>query len=236
MKKQSLFVRVLLAASPVLLALFFSTVMLLLAGANPLEAYGNILSGAFESTRKLADVAVAAVPLLLCAAGMLITFAAGMWNIGVEGQMVAGALMTTWLVRSINAPSYVVLPLSVLAGMLGGAVWGGLVGLLRTYGKVNEIFGGLGLNYVSIALTNYLILGPWKASQGATMSGTEPFPPAAWMPLLGSTRMSLVTLCLAVIAIVAVYFTLRDTRWGLELKATGLNAKAAQRCGVATLS
>jgi general nucleoside transport system permease protein len=219
---------------PVLLALVFTTVFLILAGANPLEAYGNILSGALGSPQKLADVAVAGVPLLLCAAGMLVTFAAGLWNIGVEGQMVAGALMTTWLIEAVHAPAYVILPLSVVAGMLGGALWGLLVGLLKTYGHVNEIFGGLGLNFVAMALTNYLIFGPWKPPDGATMSGTEPFPPAAWMPLVGNTRISLVTLALALVAIGVVFVLLRDTYWGLKLKAIGLNAQAAHRMGINT--
>ena len=87
--------KILWALAPIVLTLASATVILLLAGANPLVAFGNILAGAFESPHKLADITVAMVPLLLCSAGMLITFAAGLWNIGVEGQMIAGALMTS---------------------------------------------------------------------------------------------------------------------------------------------
>ena len=221
-----------LSLSPIVLALLFTTMILLLAGANPLEAYGNVLGGAFESPRKVADIGVSLVPLLLCSAGMLVTFAAGLWNIGVEGQMIAGALAATWLIQSLSAPAAIQLPLTVLAGLLGGASWGLLVGLLRTYGHVNEIFGGLGLNFVAAALTNYLIFGPWRPPDGATMSGTDPFPETAWMPVLGGTRASLVTLALALTAIVAVHVLLRGTYWGLKLKTIGLNAQAAQRMGI----
>jgi len=223
-----------LALLPVLLAMVFTTVILLVAGANPFEAYGNILAGAFESPRKLADVAVAAVPLLLCAAGGLITYAAGLWNIGIEGQMIAGALATTWLINALPLPSYALLPLSVLAGLVGGALWGLLAGVLRTFGQVNEIFAGLGLNFVATALTNYLIFGPWKPPDGATMSGTDPFPQTAWMPTLPNARMSLISFALALIAIGAAYGVLRGTHWGLKLKAIGLNAQAAQRMGADT--
>jgi len=228
--------RATLALLPVLLALIFTTFVLLVAGANPLEAYGNILAGAFESPRKLADVAVAAVPLLLCSAGGLITYAAGLWNIGIEGQMIAGALATTWLINALPLPSYGLLPLSVLAGLVGGALWGLLAGVLRTFGHVNEIFAGLGLNFVAAALTNYLIFGPWKPPDGATMSGTDPFPQAAWMPTLPNVRMSLITFVLALIAIGTVYVLLRGTHWGLRLKAIGLNTQAARRLGADTTS
>jgi len=228
------FLKILFSLAPLLLTLLFTTIMLLLAGANPLEAYANLLRGAFESPRKWADIVVAMVPLLLCSAGMLITFAAGLWNIGVEGQMVAGALMTTWAIQQLVLPSYVLLPISVVAGLLGGGLWGFLTGLLRTYGHVNEIFAGLGLNFVAAALTNYLIFGPWKPPDGATMSGTDPFPMASWMPLVGNTRASLVSICLALIAIVLVYFLLRDTHWGLKLKAIGLNMRSTYRMGIDT--
>ncbi|MHB9034830.1 MAG: ABC transporter permease [Anaerolineae bacterium] len=223
-----------LAAAPFVLTFVTSTVILIIAGANPFQAFGEIIAGAFESWRKFADVIVALVPLLLCSAGMLITFAAGLWNIGVEGQMIAGALLTTALVKALPLPSGIILPLTVLAGLAGGAIWGLLVGVMRTFGRVNEIFGGLGLNYIAMALTNYLIFGPWKPADGATMSGTEPFPVSAWMPLLGNSRASLPPLIMAVVAIVGVYFLLANTSWGLKLKAIGVNRLASERMGINT--
>ncbi len=223
-----------LSAAPLALTFVFCSLILLLAGANPFAAFGQIISGAFENYRKIADVVVAMVPLLLCASGMLITFAAGLWNIGVEGQMIAGAIATTAVVRLLPLPAGWMLPLTVLAGMLGGAVWGLLAGLMRTYGKVNEIFGGLGLNYIATALTNYLIFGPWKPADGATMSGTDPFPASAWMPVVGDTRASLPPIIMAVLAVICVYLLLRNTRWGLRLKAIGMNRLAAERMGINT--
>ena len=223
-----------LAVAPFVFTLLTTFGLLILAGANPLNAYGNLLAGAFESTSKLADISVAMVPLLLCSAGMLITFAAGMWNIGIEGQIVAGALATTWLVQTVAAPQWAMIPLTILAGMAGGALWGLLIGLLRAVGGVNEIFAGLGLNFVAAALTNYLIFGPWKPPDGATMSGTDPFPDQALMPLIGSSRASLVSIVLALAAIAIVHFLLRDTYWGLKLKAIGLNRQSAHRMGIDT--
>jgi len=224
----------LLGLAPFALTLALATLILLAARANPLEAFANILSGAFGGAKKFGDIAVVMTPLMLCSAGMLVTFAAGLWNIGVEGQIVAGALMTTWIVRVVDAPAAVLLPLSVLAGMAGGALLGLVIGALRTWGRVNEIFAGLGMNYCMAALTNYLIFGPWKPADGATMSGTAPFPLAAWMPSIGDSRASWVSIGLAATALIVAFFLLRDTHWGLRLKAVGLNPVAASRLGINT--
>ena len=120
----------------------------------------------------------------------------------------------------------------LLAGMIGGALWGVMAGLLKAFGKVHEIFGGLGLNYVAQGLAIWLIFNPWKPADGATMSGTDPFPDPAWMPMLGDLRVSPLAVVLALAATIAVYFMLRGSRWGLELKAMGKNFRSAFTLGV----
>ncbi|MEJ2558487.1 MAG: ABC transporter permease [Anaerolineae bacterium] len=219
---------------PIILALLVTTLILLLVGAPPGEAYGNILAGAFESPDKWASVVTATVPLLLCSAGLLITFAAGLWNIGVEGQIVAGALLTSWLALNLTLPPILFIPLLLVAGLAGGALWGLLAGWLKVYGGVHEIFGGVGLNFIATVLTNYLIFGPWKPADGATMSGTDPFPQAAWLPRLGELPVHPIAVVLALVAIVLVYFALRGTTWGLKLKAIGNNQRSAFLMGIPT--
>jgi general nucleoside transport system permease protein len=225
---------IVLSLIPILLALLVTTLLLLLVDAPPVEAYRNIFQGALESPSKWASVLTATVPLLLGSAGLLITFAAGMWNIGVEGQIVAGALLASWLALSLTMPAGLFLPLLLLAGLAGGAAWGLLAGLLKVYGGVHEIFGGVGLNFIAIVLTNYLIFGPWKPADGATMSGTDPFPPTAWLPRLGELPVYPIAVILALIAVVLVYFALRGTTWGLKLKAIGHNRRSAFLLGVPT--
>jgi ABC-type uncharacterized transport system permease subunit len=219
---------------PIILALLITTLILVLVGAPPWEAYRNIVEGALESPDKWASVITATVPLLLCSAGLLITFAAGLWNIGVEGQIVAGALLTTWLALNLSLPSTLFIPLLLLAGLVGGALWGLLAGWLKVYGGVHEIFGGVGLNFIATVLTNYLIFGPWKPADGATMSGTDPFTPTAWLPRLGSLPMHPIAVILALVAIAVIYFTLRNTTWGLKLKAIGKNQRSAFLMGIPT--
>ena len=178
-----------------LLALLFTTVMLLSGPARrPWRPTINILIGSFGSFKNFTDVLVAWVPLLLVTTGLLVTFTAGLWNIGIEGQITLGAIFTTWILRllqdtDVSARADHPDP-GILAGMLGGALWAALAGALKTFGGVNEIFGGLGLNFVATALTLWLIFGPWKRPGVGSMSGTEPFPSALWLPMIRGFRLS----------------------------------------------
>lgn len=219
--------RIGLGLIPVGLALLFSTALLLLVGAAPLEAFGQLVEGAFGSDQKIADTLMAWGPLVLCAAGLLITYAAGLWNIGVEGQIVMGAIAASWVAREIQAPTELLVPLTMLGGMIGGLLWGLLVGVLRTYGKVSEIFGGLGLNFVATGFTIYLIIGPWQRAGIASTSGTDTFVRDAWLPTIGTTRLAPFAIVLALIAVVIVYVLLRGTFFGLRLKAVGRNMRSA---------
>ena len=221
----------------ILLALFLTTLLLLAAGAPPLEAFKAIFKGAFGSQNSFSDVLVAWVPLMLATAGLLVTFATGLWNIGIEGQIILGAVGTTGALRLMehsNLPPALILILSVLAGMLLGALWASLAGALKTFGGVNEIFGGLGLNFVATAFSLWLIFGPWKRPGVASMSGTVPFGPALWLPTLHDSRLSLWAVALAIASIVLVYFLLSGTYFGLRLKAVGKNPRAAYLLGVPT--
>jgi simple sugar transport system permease protein len=234
---RSRFGGVIFQALAFILALLFVSLILVAVGASPLDAYKNMLTGSVGSTRKFAEVLVSFVPLLLVTAGLLITFSAGLWNIGVEGQIVLGAIGTTWVLRQFvdsSLPPALIITLSILGGMLSGAIWAAFAGALKTFGGVNEIFGGLGLNFVSTALTLYLIFGPWKREGVASMSGTAPFPDAFSLPQLAELRISPWALAIALVGIVIVYFILQGTYFGLKIKAVGRNIRAAYLLGIPT--
>jgi len=224
-----------LAVLPVALALAFSLVILLLVGASPLAAYEALIRGAFGSPETVSKVVLAWVPLLFCAAGLMLTFTAGQWNIGVEGQIILGAIFATAVARAWPQGSpWVVIPLLLLAGIAGGALWGLLAGALKTYGGIHEIFAGLGLNFVASGLTLYLIFGPWKQPGIATMSGTELFHRSVWLPTLGTLSLSPLSLALALITTALVFVVLRGTLFGLKLKAMGKNLRSAFFLGIPT--
>jgi len=236
MKKNS-WVNVAFQSGALILAFLISTLLLVAAGAPPFKAYAAILKGAFGSVNNLEYVLLSWSPLLLTTAGVLITFSAGMWNIGVEGQMTLGAIFTTWILRLLqdsSLPPGLIIFLGILAGVIGGAFWAGLAGALKTFGGVNEIFGGLGLNFVSTALTIYLVFGPWKRPGVGSMSGTQPFDRTLWLQGFPNMELSPWALGLSILVVVLVYFLLRGTHFGLRLKAVGKNMKAAYLMGVPT--
>jgi general nucleoside transport system permease protein len=219
------------------LAIAITSLVLVVAGAPPFEAYKNIFLGAVGSFQSFSDVLVAWVPLLLTTAGVLITFAAGLWNIGIEGQVVLGGIMTTWVLRTLqtsSASAALILIAAIVAGMLGGAIWAALAGGLKTFGGVNEIFGGLGLNFVATALALWLIFAPWKRPGIASMSGTIPFPERLALPTVAGLRLSPWSLGLAILAIILVFVLLKWTYLGLKLRAVGMNNRAAFLLGVPT--
>lgn len=218
----------------VLLAFAVTLVLLLLVGAPPLEALQLLWEGSFGTTTKLADTLMAWVPLVLAAAGLLVTFQAGLWNIGVEGQIIIGAIGAAWVAREMSGPSWLVILAALVAGTVFGVAWALIPGWLRTRFNVHEIFSGVALFFVAGGLAIYLIIGPWSREGIASTSGTDLFPRESWLPTIGSLRLSWLAVLLALAAVGVVYILLRGTRYGLRLRAVGNNASSAFLMGIPT--
>lgn len=210
------------------------TLSILLVGASPWQVGLSLVQGAFGTPDQFARVLATLAPLLLCASGLVFTFAAGLYNLGIEGQVMVGAIVTTGLLRYLAPalPASFVLFLGIVGGAIGGALWGLFTGGLHIFGKVNEIFAGLGLNFVAQGLVLYLIFGPWKRPGVASMSGTELFDSSLWLGTIGRTEASPVALGLGGLALVATGLIMRSTYLGLRLRAVGHNQRAAYILGI----
>jgi simple sugar transport system permease protein len=214
-------------------ALLAGALVLLLAGRDPVAVYGAMAGGAFGSVNGLAETLVKTIPLLLAALGVAIAFRMLLWNIGAEGQLHFGAIFATGTALFVlpTAPAVVLIPAMVVAGFLGGALWGLIPGFLRAYLKVNEIITTLMLNYVAILFSEWLVHGPWRNPQGFGFPGTPTFPDAAWLPRLGSTRVHL-GLLFGILAAALLFVILRRTWWGYEIRVIGENERAARYAGM----
>lgn len=228
----------LVPALAVLAALGVGALLLLALGASPVEGYRALFEGAFGSSEALTTTAVKAVPLLLVGAGICIAFRANVINIGGEGQMVAGALLTTIVALQMpdDGPRVIVLPLVLLAGLVGGAIWGAIPGALKAYYQVNEILSTIMLNIVAVQLMNYLLRGPLidpgEKERGTNIPQTERLPESTDLPiLLGDTRLHF-GVVVAVLAAVAAWFLLWRTTLGFRLRAVGLSREAARYAGM----
>jgi ABC-type uncharacterized transport system permease subunit len=219
---------------PIIAAIAFTSILLLLFGASPIESFRAMWEGSFGTSDHFFAVVAFWVPLFLAAAGLLLTFQAGLWNIGIEGQIIMGSIGASWVALSLDLPAYLQVPLEILAAMAGGALWAGIAALLKTRGGVHEIFGGLALNNLAIILTNYLISGPWQPPEGGSFRGTVPFREEALLPLYGVTRFSPLSLIIAGTAFALVILALRNSTWGLKLKALGRNPRSAFLLGVSS--
>lgn len=223
--------------SAVILAFVFTSIILLLVKADPFEAYKTLVTGAFGTTSKISSVAASWVPLVIASSGLLFTFTAGLWNIGMEGQIVLGAVFTVGAFRFLDETALdptIVIIIAFIAGSLGGILWALLPGLMKIYGGVNEIFGGLGLNFVAKTLAIWLIFGPWKRPGVASSSGTEWIDIKYRLTNIPGTNLSLEILIIAIIIAVLSAVLLKGTHFGLKLKAIGKNDKAAYLLGIPT--
>jgi ABC-type uncharacterized transport system permease subunit len=219
-----------------LAALAVGAVMLLLLGANPITAYAALIEGAFGSGNSLAETTVKAVPLLLVGLGICISFRANVINIGGEGQMIIGAIMGTVVGLALSGtPGWLVVPLALLAGFGGGALWGAIPGALKAYFNVNEILSTVMMNAIAVQIMNYLLRGPLidpaQAELASKIPQTAPLDVAFRLPRLAPTRLHLGAL-LAVLLAVCVYILLWRTTLGYRIRAVGQNPDAARYGGI----
>ena len=220
---------------PILVAVLITSALVVLVGNDPAEVFSTVWQGAFRDTKALAAVVNLWIPLVLVSMGLIITFTAGLWNIGVEGQIMVGAVFASWAARELALPTPLQIGAEIALAALGGALWAGLVGLLKTKLGVNEIFGGVGLNALANVWAIYLIASPWSPPEGGSAHATAPFPDNSLMvPFSADFPVNLLALGLAIAAIIFVTLVLRGTRWGLQLKATGKNPRSAMLMGVPT--
>jgi simple sugar transport system permease protein len=227
------------AALPVfatLAALLVGAIMLLLLKVNPIEAYQAMWEGAFGSQNALAETLVKATPLLLVGLGICISFRGDVINIGGEGQMIVGAILGTLVgLIFVESPGWIVVPVALLTGFIGGAIWGGIPGFLKAYFRVNEILSTVMMNAIAVQLMNFLLRGPMidpaQAELASKIPQTARLADAFQLPRWIPTRLHLGALIAVVLAIL-VYILLWRTSIGYRIRAVGQNPDASRYAGI----
>jgi len=219
-----------------LAALIVGAVMLLFLKVNPIAAYRALWVGAFGSSNAFAETLVKATPLLLVALGICISFRGDVINIGGEGQMIIGAIFATWIGLTFTSlPGWLVITLAMLAGFLGGAIWGGIPGFLKAYFRVNEILSTVMMNAIAVQLMNFLLRGPMidpsQAKLASKIPQTARLLEIFRLPRLAPTRLHLGAL-IAVMLAILVYIFLWRTTLGYRIRAVGQNPNASRYAGI----
>jgi simple sugar transport system permease protein len=197
---------------------------------KPLEAYGALFQGAFGGTDALVQTAVSTAPLLLAALGVGFGFKSGLFNIGAQGQYLTGALGAVAVgVALAGAPGIVAVPLSILAGVAVGALWGFIPGFLKATRGAHEVVTTIMLNYVAISLLAALVAGPLN-TPGSISPVTRDVGNATLPVFIGSNGHIGILIALAMVAV--VWFVLYRTTFGFEVRAVGTNPDAARYAGM----
>jgi ABC-type uncharacterized transport system permease subunit len=219
------------ATWPVLAASALGLAVVLLSGGNPVEVILALAHGAFGSTTNIATTLARTTPLLLTGLSVALAFRAGLFNIGAEGQLMAGALAAAWVgTGAWSLPGLLLLPLVLFASAGAGFLWGLAPGWLKARRGVHEVISTIMMNHIAIQLADYLINGPLRA--GAYVARTETLAPGARIPVLWHVAPSDLSWgpILALAACVAGAWFLFRTAGGYELRAVGLGPEAARTC------
>lgn len=213
----------------VLAALAVSAVALQLLDVNPLAAYATMFVETLTTEFGLTETLVKAVPLILTGLAVYLPLKAGLFNIGAEGQLIAGALAGTWVGLNVSLPGLALVPLMFASAAVAGAVWAGIPAWLRAKWDVNEIITSLLLTFVALEIQSYLLRGPMQGGTGNFPQSAR-FSDAATIPELYSGVHA--GLLVAVAMVVVTYVMMTRTRLGFEITFVGSNHEAAQQAGM----
>jgi len=221
----------------VVFALVLGAILLVVLRANPLAAYVALVNGAVGTRFGATQTLVKATPLLLVGLGICIAFRANVINIGGEGQIIIGALAATWFPLAFSTlPGWLLLPSTMIAGFLGGAIWGFIPGILKARLNVNEILSTIMLNAVALQLMNLLLQGPLMDPAGVKartfLAQSAQLPAQVWLPRLVPRTLLHAGAIVAVVLAILVYVFLWRTTIGYQIRAVGLNPHASRYSGI----
>lgn len=222
------------SAGAFLLALLVALGIFAAYGLNPLEAGATIVQRTLMDKRGFGEVVRKSIPLILAGAGMALALRARFWNIGAEGQILAGAVAATAVALFVPVGWYTI-PALYLAGFVAAALYGLVPAYLKARLGVNEIITTLMFNYVAIYLVRWLINGPWRGRSLTGFSYTDRFARETYLPLWEGTRVHIPTLLIGIAAALLITWLLRYTRLGFSIRVMGDGPDAARYAGIKLL-
>jgi simple sugar transport system permease protein len=219
------------ALGAALIALAVAFVIILFTSKAPLEAFSTLITAPITRVRTVGLWIDDAAKLTVTGLAFSLVFQARQFAIGVQGQVYVGALAASYVALSPIGQTWLAIPLGVVSAMAAGALWGFLPGIAKARLGASEIVSSLMFNYVAIELANYLIRVNLVPPNSGVLT-TDAFPPIAVFPaLVPNTRID-IGLIFALVAVVAVWFALYRTSWGLKLRLVGHNSRFAEYAGI----
>jgi simple sugar transport system permease protein len=198
-----------------------------------LTAYKALFRGALGSVYAISETLFAATPLVFASLGVALGFRAGLFNIGGLGQMLIGGMCAVWVGIYLDLPAPIHIALTLLAGLVGGMLWGGIAGLLKARTGAHEVITTIMFNFIAIYLVQWLLTIPLFQEPGRNNPVSSPIVPSAQLtPLFGSTYRVTIGFVVAVAAVFAVRWLLFKSSFGFEFRVLGLNQQAGRYAGM----
>jgi simple sugar transport system permease protein len=230
---------ILVVVYAVVLAVVVGGILVALTGGNPFEAYSALLRGMYGTPDRVAASFSRSTPYIASALALAFAFRAGLFNIGAEGQLLIGGVLAAWVATFsfvADIPGFIAIPLVLLAGLIGGLVWGGVPGVLRAKTGAHEVISTIMLNNIAILLTRWLVNSqdPFVLRDPSTsVPRTEFVADSARLPeLVDSTPRLHLGYLVAIGMCVAVWFVFRRMSFGFEVTMVGTNPTAALYSGI----
>ncbi len=225
-------------ASPLLalgVTVLIGVLLFMVLGKDPLRGLQVFFMEPLKNAYQLSELAIKATPLILIALGLAVCYRSNVWNIGAEGQFVLGALCAGWVAMQAGPETAWlgkgIVVLVLLAGVLGGMLWAGIVALLRDRFNANEILVSLMLVYVAEMVLSYLVYGPWKDPKGYNFPQTITFLADTRIPRLVPNLRVHIGVLVAALAVGVFWLFLFRTYRGFALQVGGLAPAAARYAG-----
>lgn len=214
------------------LTVFFGGIMFAMLGKDPVSALYSFFIEPLLEVWSLHELAVKAAPLILIGVGLSVCYRSNNWNIGAEGQFIAGAIVGSILpITFYEWSSPLLLPMMIVMGAIGGAAYGAIPALLKTRFNTNEILTSLMLVYIAQLFLDWLTRGIWKDPAGYNFPQSRSFVPEAVLPEILDSGRAHLGIVFALVAAVAVWFMMRYTLKGFQVVVLGQSERAGRFAG-----
>lgn len=224
--------RTLLPIIAIPVTFLITSVIIMMAGANPFTAYYNFLIAPLASKSSAIEVLVKSTPLLLTGAAVAFAFKGGYWNIGAEGQLYAGAIAAAFVgTILVDVPPIIGIPAMIIGGFVGGLLWALPSAILKVKLGVDEVVTTLLMNSIVLNVTSFLLNGPWRNPVSMWPQSPEIQPGTMFPQLLPRTRLHF-GIIVAVLVILITWFVINRTSFGLKMRAIGLSKEGARFAGI----
>ena len=219
----------------ILLGLIAGAILMAIMGHNPIDGYSFLFQGGLMNIERIGNTLATATPLILTGLSLAFAFRTGLFNIGAPGQMLMGGFFATAVGLTVKLPTPILLPVMIIAGIFGGALWAFIPGALKAKFNVHEVVSTIMTNWIAYWIVYYMVpmyfKGEFLETESAQLPATATLRIQALTDFFQGSFINMGIL-IAIVSVFAIWFILNKTVLGYELKAVGFNRDAAEYAGI----